>query len=347
MSALPRSARWFMAPWLIGLVVWIVGPVLVVVGLSLTADRAVSSGGTAHTGPGAAVEATEWVGLAHYRFALAVDRSAELTARDPWYDRLIGGRPRDPRFAQALYNTLYFTVIAVPLELLAALGAALLLSQPVRGQSVFRTLAYLPHLLGGVATLLIWSWLLNPRFGWVNQAIAGVYAGLDPLVRALGGAGTAEWPLPGWLYSPAWCKPAVIVMHTWTLGGAMLIFLAALQRVPRAYYEAAALDGAGPLRRWWHVTLPQLSPVILFNATVGVLLAMQSFNESYVLEHWSQQGGLVFYVRYLYELAFEPPYRVGYACALAVLMLAVLMVLVGPAWWLARRWVYYAAEPRL
>jgi len=111
------------------------------------------------------------------------------------------------------------------------------------------------------------------------------------------------------------------------------------------YYDAAALDGAGRVGRFLHVTLPQISPVILFNATIGLLFAMQSFNESYLLEHWSQRGGLTFYVRYLYELAFEPPCAIGYASALAWILFVVLFVLAVPLVWSARHWVHYASRP--
>ena len=290
------------------------------------------------------VHEADWVGLDNYQNALTVDQDAALPDGCPWYWHRLGGRPRDPQFYRALYNSLYFTVFAVPLELTFALLVALLLAQPLRGGALFRTIAYLPHLLGGVATLLIWSWLLNPRFGWVNRLIELVYALLDPVVGLFCSTGTADWALPFWLYSPGWCKPAVILIHTWTLGGSMLIFLAALRRVPRMYYDAAALDGAGRWGRFRHVTLPQISPVILFNATIGLLFAMQSFNESYVLEHWSQRGGLTFYVRYLYELAFEPPCALGYASALAWILFVVLFVLTLPLVWSARHWVYYAAR---
>ena len=221
---------------------------------------------------------------------------------------------------------------------------ALLLSQPFRGASIVRAVVYLPHLLGGVATIIIWSWLLNPRFGWINEAIRFVYVLIDPVVRLFSETGTSEWLLPGWLYSPFWCKPAVVIMHTWTMGGAMLVFLAALRRVPRTLYDAAGLDGAGAFARFRHITWPQITPVVLFNLIVGIVFTTQAFNEAYLLQNRGQRDGLLFYMVHVYQSAFEPPYRIGYASALCWIMFAVLCVIVGPLLWTSRRWVHYAID---
>jgi len=186
--------------------------------------------------------------------------------------------------------------------------------------------------------------LLNPRYGWVNQGIRLFYASIDPLLRAVGLGGTQDWPVPQWLYSPHACKPAVILMNTWTMGGAMLIFLAALCRVPATLYEAAALDGASSLRRFFHVTWPHITPVVLFHITVSTVFCMQSFGNAYLLNNRAQEDGLLFYTLYIYNLAFQPPYRMGYAAALACLLIGILIVVVGLIFATSRRWVFYAGD---
>ena len=133
-------------------------------------------------------------------------------------------------------------------------------------------------------------------------------------------------------------------MYAWTMGGSMLIFLAALRRVPAALHEAARLDGAGAWGRFRHVTLPQISPAILFNMTVGFIFSMQSFNEAYLMQNRQQSDGLLFYVLYLYETAFEPPCQFGYASALAWILFAALAVLIVPLICTAGRWVHYAGK---
>lgn len=330
MMRLDRHGLCFLLPWIVGLVFWTLAPMVGVLALSLT-----HSDGTQRA------DRTQWVGLAHYRTALDIDTDYVTTTGDPWYWHMLGGRPRDPRLALALFNTLSYTCLAVPAEVLGALGVALLLRRRMPGIALARALVYLPHLLGGVAVIMIWSWLLNPQFGWVNEILRSLCATLDPIARLIWQDGSANWTPPAWLFSPTWCKPAVVLMHTWTMGGAFLIFLAALARIPKALYDATALDGAGTWSQFRNVTLPQIAPVILFNVIIALLFSMQSFNESYMLEHYSQQGGLLFYVRYLYEVAFEPPYAIGYASALSCMLLVVLLIVSIPMVLMGRRWVQY------
>ncbi len=328
-----RDVARFLLPWAIGLV----GLTLIPMLASLVLSFARLEGGLSS-------DHISWVGTRHYEQALEVESDYEPSDLDPWYWRYLGGKPGDARFYTSLYNSLVYTLIAVPLGLCTSFVVALLLHRPLRGMSVVRACVYLPHVLGGVATIVIWSWLFNPQFGWFNQVIRLVYHGLDPLVRMFHEDGTTDWPTPRWLYSPMWCKPAVIIMHVWTMGGSMLIFLAALRRVPSQLYAAASLDGAGSWRRFRHVTLPQSSPAILFNLTVSLIFAMQSFSEAYVLQNRAQDDGLLFYVLNIYQAAFEPPYRLGYASALAWILFVVLFVLAVPLMLTARRWVYYAGE---
>ncbi|MCH7813303.1 MAG: sugar ABC transporter permease [Planctomycetes bacterium] len=316
MKLVPRYARpsagfWFALPWMIGVVGLVVVPLAGSGLLSLTRWDGLSW----------EVD-LKWVGLGNYREILT----------------------DDPLFRRALGNSLYYALIGVPLSLAASLGVAVLLAKPIRGIGLFRTLFYLPHVLGGVATVVIWSWLFNPRFGPINAVLSGCFELLDPLVRLFNGEGTADWQAPNWFYSPMWCKPAWIVMQVWSFGGAMLIFLAALRHVPNELHEAAALDGAGRWRRFRHVTWPAITPALLFNLVTGLVLAMQAFHQAYLLGHRSQDDGLLFYVLYLYRCAFEPPYRVGYSAALGWIFFAVVFVLVLAAVRSARGWVFYGGD---
>jgi multiple sugar transport system permease protein len=233
----------------------------------------------------------------------------------------------DPTFWQSTGNTLYLILIMVPVSTGAALAYALLLNQKVRGLRFFRTALYLPSLFPPVASALLWLWLLNPQFGLVDNLLAAVHV--------LG---------PPWLASMGWSKPALVIMQIWASGGAMVIFLAGLQGVPTALLEAAHLDGAGVWQRFRHVTLPSISPVILFNLVMGMIGALQYFTQAYVMGGAGSTdgvgGSLLFYAVYLYELAFQN-LRVGYASALAWVMLAFAAALTAALFWTARRWVHY------
>lgn len=331
MRPLTRQALWFLLPWATGLLLLTFVPMLSSLGLSCARIEARGF-----------AEGFTWVGTGHYRHALGVDQTYEPTRADPAYWRFLGGKPNDPRFYTALYNSLFYSVFAVPLSLCVSLAVALLLNRTFHGVSIVRAMVYLPHVLGGVATIVIWSWLFNPQFGWINQALHFAYSALEPLVGPFAEAGTRDWPVPRWLYSPAGCKPAVVIMHVWTMGGSMLIFLAALRRVSPALYDAAHLDGAGLWHRFRYVTLPQITPAVLFNLTFSFIFAMQSFSEAYLLQNRQQDDGLLFYVLYLYQVAFEPPYQLGYASALAWILFVVLFALTLPLVWTSRRWVHYA-----
>lgn len=329
-----RGRGWrFAAPWLVG----VVGLTVLPLGASLVLSG-VRWDGLAD------LDDIEWVGGQHYLQAMGMRADATPTANDPWYVQRWGSVPLDRRVYQSLYNSLVYSTFAIPLGLGVSLALALLLNLNVPGISIFRTLYYLPHVLGGVATIVIWSWLFNPKFGPINGVIRSVYWLLDPLVCFLGGDGTDGWATPDWLYSPAFAKPAVIIMQAWTAGGTMLIFLAALRSIDHSMLEAARIDGAGRRRRFRHIILPQISPAILFNLVLGWIYSMQAFSQSYLLYNRAQDDGLLFYVLYLYRCAFESPYRLGYASALAWILVAVLAVPTAVIYLTRRRWVHYEAE---
>ena len=234
----------------------------------------------------------------------------------------------DPTFIQSTENQLYLVVVMVPLGLLAALLFAVLLNQPVRGIRVFRTALFLPSLVPPVAGSLLWMWMLNPEYGLVNSALA--------LFHITG---------PLWLFSVHWSKPALVLMQIWSSGGAMIIFLAGLQGVPRSQLEAALLDGARAWQRFRHVTLPAISPVLLFNMIMGILAALQYFTQAYIMGSGSTgtagvAGSLEFYTVYLFQLAFGN-LEMGYASAMAWLMFIIAGCITTLLFLSAKYWVHY------
>jgi multiple sugar transport system permease protein len=235
----------------------------------------------------------------------------------------------DPLFWKALYNTLFFTFLSVPLGLAFSIGLALLLNQKVRGMSLYRTVFFLPTIVPIVASAVLWMWVLNPENGLINGMIRQ-FTGLDG---------------PGWMANESWSKPSLVIMSLWGVGGAMVIFLAGLAEVPQSLYEVAEIDGAGRWAMFRHVTLPMLTPTILFNLVMGLIGAFQYFTQVYVMT--GGKGGPVdstmFYALYLYRNSFYY-LRMGYASAMAWLLFLVilgstLMVLIS-----SKRWVHYHGE---
>lgn len=302
------SGVWFASPWLVGLLLLYVGPMVASAALAFMSWDGLSS------------STLKWVGPQNFRS--------------------VGG---DASLLKALANSAAYTLMNVPAQIAIGLLLALLVRQSKRHTGLWASAYYLPHVFGGVATILIWWWLLNPQVGPVNRAIHSFYQWLHGPLTTLGFAGTRDWPLPPWLYSPAWAKPSLVLMNLWQAGGGMLIFLAALLRGGEALHDAAKLDGAGRLRRFWHVTLPQVSPAILFNFVTGVVFSMQAFNQPFLLRNFQQEDSLSFYVLYMYQMAFEQ-HRFGYAAALAWLLLAVLLLFTAIAVVISRRWVHYDFE---
>jgi len=226
---------------------------------------------------------------------------------------------------KALNNTLIFSAISLPLGLCVALSLALLLNQPVSGRSAFRSIYYLPSLVPAVASATVWLWILNGRFGLLNQGLS--FLGIsDP---------------PQWLTDPMWTKPALALMAVWGCGNTVVIFLAALQGVPKSLLEAAVIDGASVLRRLWHVTLPAISPVIYFNLIVGIIGCLQTFVQAFVmLSNGGPERSALFYAVYLYQNAFEFR-QMGYACAMAWLLFLITLALTWLASKGAKGFVHY------
>lgn len=216
---------------------------------------------------------------------------------------------QDDLFWQALRVTLYFTFVAVPLSLAISFLVALLMNVQVRGISFFRVLFYMPSIVPAVANAVLWVWVFNSEFGLLNV-----------MLRLLG------LPKVLWLQDPTWAMPALIMMSMWGIGGAMVVYLAGLQGIPQHLYEAAAIDGANFWDRFWNVTIPMMSPVIFFNLVIGLIGALQTFTQGYLMTKGGPQNATLFYGLYIYRSAFQD-FKMGYAAALSWVLFALVMVL--------------------
>ncbi|EWS79784.1 sugar ABC transporter permease [Brachybacterium phenoliresistens] len=234
----------------------------------------------------------------------------------------------DPLVAKATGNTLFYAIIAVPLGLVVALTLAIAMNQNVREVAWYRTIFYAPSLIPAFAMSFIFIVFLNPQFGVFNQVI-GLFGGSN--VNLLG--------------DPTGVKIAIILMAQFGAGNAALIFLAGLRNVPKTVYEAARVDGAGPIRQFFSITFPLLTPVLLFNLITGVSGALQVFTEAFVITNGSgdPDGGALFYMMYLYKTAFGFA-ELGYASALAVLLFLTGLALALLIFWLSRRFVNYDVD---
>ena len=229
----------------------------------------------------------------------------------------------DPLFWKSLGNTWYM-VLGVPLGMAMGLGVAILLNTRVRGLAGYRTAYYLPAIVPTVASSILWMWVLNPQYGLIN-------VGLKETAGVSG---------PEWLTDPGWAKPSIILMGLWAAGQGMIIWLAGLKGVPQQLYEAAELDGAGPIRQFIHVTLPMLSPYIFFNLIMGIIGTFQIFNQAYIMTQGGPVDSTLFYVYYLFNNGFRY-FKMGYASALAWALFLLILVLTLVQLKLAPRWVHY------
>ncbi len=237
---------------------------------------------------------------------------------------------QDPKVALSLGNTLFYAVMAVPLEIIFALFLALLLSKMARGAGIFRTLYYLPKMTPAVATASVFLLLLNGNTGAINRALA---------VFGIQG--------PQWLIDPSWVKPSIVLMTLWGVSGTMVIFLAALKNVPRDLYEVASLDGAGPIRQFFTITVPMISSAIFFNVIVLTIAALQVFDQAYLL-FWRDQTNAspessLFYGVYLFQQAFRE-FNFGFAAAMAWLLFIIILLITLVQVKFSNRFVYYEGD---
>jgi multiple sugar transport system permease protein len=218
------------------------------------------------------------------------------------------------------------------LNLIFGFALAFLLNQKVPGMAVWRTAFYIPSILAGVAVAILWGLIFNPKFGILNWVLG--WFGING---------------PGWLSSPDWAVPALILMSLWGVGGGMIIYLSGLQSIPTTLYEAAQLDGANSWQQFFHVTVPLMTPVILYNLVIGIIGTFQYFTEVYVLTS-GLTGGIggpakstLFYNIYLYSNAFRYM-NMGYASALAWILFIIVLLLTLLVFRSSAAWVYYEGE---
>lgn len=277
----------FISPWLIGFILLTAIPIV----------ASLYNSFTRYSGVGSPV----WIGLENYK-AMFV---------------------RDRLFRISVYNTAYYAVIAIPLQIILAIGLALVLNLKVKGVSVFRTLVYMPSIVPVFASSFIWLWLLHPYFGLVNS-----------LLEMVGIRG------PGWVVDPAWSKLSIVIMTQWGIGATAMIFLAALQDVPRSLYESAEIDGAGNWAKFINITIPSISPVIFFQLIMTTNGALQMFTQAYIMTDGGPANTTLFYALYLYRKAFLEG-KMGFASAMAWLLLLVSLTLTLLLFRSSRRWVFY------
>lgn len=284
-----RAAYLFLAPWFVGLVVITIGPILASLYLSFTDYNL--------------LEEAKWVG----------------------WDNYIKMFTEDPRFLASLKVTTIYVIVSVPLQLAFALFLALVLDRGLRGLAIYRSIFYLPSLLGGsVAIAILWRKVFGAD-GLVNAVLA-----------IFGVQGT------GWVGHPDYALGTLILLHVWTFGAPMIIFLAGLRQIPRSYYEAAAVDGAGFLRQFRSITLPLLTPIIFFNLVLELIKSFQSFTQAFIVS--GGKGGpadsTLFYTLYLYLKGFKN-YDMGYAAAMAWVLLLIIAGLTAVNFLASKYWVFY------
>ncbi len=233
----------------------------------------------------------------------------------------------DAVFWKALFNTLYYVAFSLPLGLLLALLIAILLNNQVKCRPLFRTCFFLPSLVPIVAVSMLWLWIFNGSFGLLNYAL-----------NLLGIHG------PNWLADEQWAKPALVLTTLWGAGGSMVIYLAALQDVPRDLYESAEIDGANAWHRIRHITIPMISPVIYFNLVMGIIGSLQVFAGPYIMFGGSGPNrSALFYATYIYDNAFSYN-QMGYACAMAWVLFLIILGLTWVATKATRKHIHYAGE---
>lgn len=250
-----------------------------------------------------------WAGLKNYDYALTADR----------------------RLGNAMSVTFTYVLWSVPLKLAVALGLAIVLDKSVRGVAFYRATFYLPSLLGAsVAIAVLWRQIF----------------GADGLVNTLLFM-TTGFEGPAWITHPNYALSTLIVLAIWQFGSPMIIFLAGLRQIPQDLYEASSMDGAGPFRQFWKITLPLLAPVVFFNMVFQTIEAFKAFTQAYIVS--GGQGGPIdstlFYSLYLYEEAFAN-FRMGYASALAWILLVIIGIFTAIAFATSKYWVYYEDEGR-
>ena len=231
---------------------------------------------------------------------------------------------QDALFYKSAWVTIKFAIVSVPLAVIAGITLALLLNINVKGITAFRTIFYLPSIVPTVATSVLFIWILNPNIGLINKSLA--------LVGIRG---------PSWLNTAPWAFYSLILMSLWGVGGSMIIYLAGLKDIPVHLYEAATIDGANPVRKMWHITLPMMTPVIFFNLVMSIIGSFQYFTQAYVITpNGGPQESTYFYSLYLYNRAWKY-LDMGYASAMAWMLFLVIFLMTLLVFKTQKKWVHY------
>lgn len=301
-QARPRSIHWwesrtqrknlllalvFIGPWLIGLLAFTIYPVFYTVRLSFTRYGGLGD--------------PQWIGWANY-------------------ERMLN----DQLFRTSLWNTIYYTGLAVPIGVVVAMVLALAMNQPMPEIPIYRMILYLPSVLPLFAISFIFWALLDPNQGFVNEFLRKF--GMSP---------------PNWFGDPTWAKFAIVIMAQFGAGQIALVFLAGLKGIPQSLYEAGMLDGAGAISRFWNITLPLMTPVILYDLILGVSMGLQVFTQSFIITGGGPANSTRFYVLYLYQNAFQFGGNMGYASAMGVVLFIFTFVIAALVFVTSNRWVHY------
>lgn len=282
----------FISPWIIGFLVFTLGPLIFSLFISFF----------------------DWPIVGESRFV--------------GFDNYIKMFTQDKMFYHSLGVTLKFALLFVPLYISIALGLAILLNQKIKGQSIFKTIFYLPSVISGVAVAMIWMWLFDYKYGMINHVLS--------LFHLTG---------PNWLGDPKWSIVAMVLASLWGQGTMVLIFLAALRDVPKDYYEASYIDGAGPLTRFFKITLPLITPALLFNLIMTIISAFQQLSLALLMTKGGPMNSTYFYAMYVYNNAFKH-FEMGYASANAWIMFLIILVLTMTVFKTSSAWVYYESEAK-
>jgi pectin-derived oligosaccharide transport system permease protein len=284
-----KAGYLFLLPWLVGLVVITIGPMLASLYLSFTNYNL--------------IQAPEWTGIENYV-------------------RMLG----DERLHNSLKVTFIYVFVSTPLQLVLALALALLLNEGMKGLPFYRSVFYLPSMLGSaVAISVLWRQMFGTD-GLVNQVLR--LFGLDATT--------------GWVSDPKYALSTIILLHVWTFGSPMVIFLAGLRQIPGMYYEAAAVDGATRWTTFVKITLPLLSPIIFFNLVLQIIGAFQAFTQAFVVSGGTggPSDSTMFYTVYLYQRGFGQ-FQMGYAAAMAWLLVIIIAVFTAINFYASKYWVFY------
>lgn len=283
-----KAAFVFLLPWLIGLVAITIGPMLISLYLSFTDYNLIQD--------------PSWIGLDNFL-------------------RMF----RDARLMNSLRVTFTYVLVGVPLQLALALLIAMVLDRGLRGLAFYRSVFYLPSLLGSsVAVAILWKQMFGTT-GLVNQLLA--------MIGIQG---------PGWISDPSTALSSIILLHVWTFGSPMIIFLAGLRQIPSMYYEAASVDGASKAKQFWKITLPLLSPIIFFNLVLQIIGAFQSFTQAFIVSggNGGPSDSTMFFTLYLYQKGFGQ-FDMGYASAMAWFLLVIIGAFTAINFYASKFWVFY------